>query len=125
MQVTVPFAATDAAGMVHFTRLLDWCEEAEHACLRRLGLPIHDATGGWPRVHVQADYQQALQCGETVEVRIIACVPGGSSVRWRFAIERAGLCCARVELVSVRVDAGGRPQALPATWRARLAEAVE
>jgi acyl-CoA thioesterase FadM len=63
-QRRVAFADTDAAGVVHFSRLLCYVEEAEHALLAELKIPLMGDDkdgGGWPRVHIDCNYFAPLR----------------------------------------------------------------
>ena len=125
-QRRVAFADTDAAGRVHFSRLLCYVEEAEHTLLAELGIPLmglKNEGGGWPRVHVDCDYFAPLGPGESVEVILIADRVGVSSVSWQFNILRDGQDVAKGSVKTVHVSAEGKPTELPNDWRALL-EAV-
>ena len=81
----VHFADTDAAGVVHFSRLLCYAEEAEHELLGKLDIPLL-ADGGWPRVHVECDYSAPLRAGDDTEITISVEKVGKSSVTWTFSM---------------------------------------
>ncbi|MBT8036021.1 MAG: acyl-CoA thioesterase [Verrucomicrobiae bacterium] len=116
----VSFADTDAAGVVHFSRLLCYAEEAEHDLLEKLGIPLLDG-GGWPRVHVDCDYLNPLGVGDTVVVTIAPESLGRSSVLWSFSMKNNEKVVARGSVKSVRVDASGVAVELDASWRDALA----
>lgn len=42
----VEFCETDAAGIVHFSSLLQYVEQAEHALLRSVGFTVHSGKEG-------------------------------------------------------------------------------
>lgn len=80
---TVRFGDTDAAGVVHFPRLLHWCHEAYEQSLERFGIAAAEvfpaATAGsgapvptvaLPVVHCQADYRAPLVCGDALLIRL-------------------------------------------------------
>ncbi len=117
----VTFSETDAAGVLHFSRLLCYVEEAEHDFLQRLKIPILEK-GGWPRVRITCDYLAPLRFGDAVEVLISPKKIGSSSVVWQFSItntETSSLA-AEGEMTCVRVDAQGKPINLPETWITKL-----
>lgn len=118
-QRRVAFADTDAAGVVHFSRVLCYVEEAEHALLEKLGIPLLE-NGGWPRVNVRCDYSAPLRPGETAEISISPQQVGGSSIGWEFVVHCGATPCARGTMKTVRVDAAGKPAKLEAAWREAL-----
>lgn len=69
----VEFSETDMAGIMHFSNFFRYMEAAEHAFFRSLGTSIHVAGGdlGWPRVHVDCDFQHPLRFEDVVEVRLL------------------------------------------------------
>lgn len=75
---TVRFGDTDAAGVLHFPRLLHWCHEAYEQSLERFGIaaaevfptPGRPLAVALPVVHCQADYRAPLVCGEPVLIRL-------------------------------------------------------
>lgn len=119
----VSFADTDAAGVVHFSRLLCYAEEAEHELLHKLGIPLMDG-GGWPRVHVNCDYLAPVRMGDVVEVSISPVKMGHSSVQWSFTMTCAGATVAQGQIKTVRVDETGKPAGLEDGWRDALVDPV-
>ena len=118
-QRRVQFADTDAAGVVHFSRMLCYAEEAEHDLLGLLGIPLM-GNGGWPRVHVECNYRAPVRLGDTVDIMISALQLGRSSIQWAFSMSIEGRCVAEGEMKTVRVDEAGNPVELNAAWRASL-----
>ena len=118
-QRRVAFADTDAAGRVHFSRLLCYVEEAEHTLLAELKIPLMDG-GGWPRVHVDCNYFAPLGPGDQVEVILIPEKVGGSSINWSFNILRDGQDVAKGSIKTVRVNSEGKPTELLSDWRESL-----
>jgi acyl-CoA thioester hydrolase len=58
-EANVEFCHTDAAGIAHFSSLMQYVEQAEHAFLRSLGLSVFSFSPGsytWPRVKVSAEF---------------------------------------------------------------------
>lgn len=80
----VEFADTDTAGVVHFTNLLRYLEEAEHAFYRSLGVSayVRDEEGvfGLPRVSIRCDYRAPVGYGEVVRVHLRVREIGRSSI---------------------------------------------
>jgi len=120
-QRRVAFADTDAAGCVHFSRMLCYVEEAEHTLLAELNIPLMDG-GGWPRVHAECNYFTSLGPGDAVEVILIPEQVGGSSITWSFNILREGQDVAKGSMKTVRVNAEGKPSDLLSHWRDSLKE---
>ena len=121
-QRQVSFADTDAAGRVHFSRLLCYVEEAEHTLLAELSIPLME-DGGWPRVHVDCDYFAPLGPGAAIEVILIPEKVGSTSVSWSFNILFEGRDVAKGSVKTVRVNGEGKPVEISSDWRQRL-EAV-
>jgi 1,4-dihydroxy-2-naphthoyl-CoA hydrolase len=94
---TVRFGDTDAAGVMHFPRLLHWCHEAYEESLERFGLaaaevfpvPGTSLAAALPVVHCSADYLAPLVCGDRLVVRLTPhrLDPGGFEVRYGFRRE--------------------------------------
>jgi acyl-CoA thioester hydrolase len=118
-QRRVQFADTDAAGVVHFARLLCYVEEAEHDLLKSLNIPLLD-DGGWPRVHVACDYTAPAKFGELLTVAISPKRLGGSSILWSFSVACDDKIVAQGEMKAVRVDPAGNTRSLEDSWRDAL-----
>jgi len=118
----VAFADTDASGWLHFSNIFLHVEAAEHEFLKSRGVVVFDrAQGGWPRVKVSCEYRRPLQAGERIEVVLAISRIGDSSLTWDFEIlNAAGEMAAFGSMVTVRVDATGKPLAIPAAERAAL-----
>jgi 1,4-dihydroxy-2-naphthoyl-CoA hydrolase len=75
---TVRFGDTDAAGVLHFPRLLDWCHQAYEESLERFGLgardifpsPDHTPAVALPVVHCQADFLAPLVVGDPLAIQL-------------------------------------------------------
>lgn len=99
---TVRFGDTDAAGVMHFARLLSWCHEAYEESLERFGLaateifptamPALDQpsalplTVALPIVHCSADFCRPLVCGDPLTIALTPrrLDPGSFEVSYRF-----------------------------------------
>ena len=68
----VQFADTDQAGVVHFSWIARYMEEAEHALWREAGLSIvpPDSAIGFPRVAVSIDFKAPLMFEDEFEVHV-------------------------------------------------------
>ena len=100
---SVAFADTDASGRAHFTAILRYVEDAEHAYLAEKGIPVISASSGWPRVHVQCDYRAPLAYGDEIITRLSINKVGNSSVGYAFIVSKNGQVCAEGNMVIVRV----------------------
>lgn len=118
----VSLADTDAGGRVHFPRVMEFAERAEHNFLRGRGLVVLDREeGGWPRARVVCDYLLPLFFGEVLEVFIGVTALGRTSVTWGFeVVKETGEVAARGEVVTVRVDIFGKPVPLSEEERGAL-----
>ncbi|MDB9741322.1 acyl-CoA thioesterase [Akkermansiaceae bacterium] len=109
----VPFADTDAAGVVHFSKILCYIEEAEHAYLLNLGLDVVSEREGWPVVKVDIDYRKPLRFNDEVDISIEPFSIGKTSVSWSFAVFCDGNMVAEGILTTVRVDGVGKSCEIP------------
>lgn len=68
----VQFADTDLAGVVHFSWIARYMEEAEHALWREAGLSIvpRDSIIAFPRVAVAIEFKAPLLFEEEFEVHV-------------------------------------------------------
>jgi acyl-CoA thioester hydrolase len=71
----VEFADTDAAGLIHFTALFRYVEEAEHALYRSLGGAAFERTDsgfrGMPRVAANLEFLGPVRYADEVDVRLV------------------------------------------------------
>ena len=118
-QRRVSFADTDAAGVVHFSRILCYVEEAEHALLESLEIPLLEH-GGWPRVDVQCSYTAPILPTDTVGVMISPTQLGKTSIVWKFKVSNKGEICASGTMKTVRVNSEGKPTELEPAWCDKL-----
>jgi acyl-CoA thioester hydrolase len=66
----VQFAETDLAGIVHFSTMFRYIEEAEHAMWRAAGLTIAERGSdlGWPRLNAALEFRNPLRFEDEFEV---------------------------------------------------------
>ena len=85
---TVEFHQTDAAGFVHFSNFFTYMEEAEHAFLDSLGIPVYvkerDGWRGWPRIRASCNYQSPLRFQDKFEIELQTLEIGPNSIRYGF-----------------------------------------
>lgn len=71
----VEFADTDAAGLIHFTALFRYMEEAEHAFYRSLGGAAFERTAsgfrGMPRVAANLEFLGPVRYADELDVRLV------------------------------------------------------
>ena len=76
---TVRFSDTDAAGVMHFQNLLDWCHQAWENSLEQFGIPVGVIFPGGrsdqpkvalPIVHCHADFRAPLHVGDAVVIEL-------------------------------------------------------
>jgi len=91
----VEFCETDAAGIVHFSSLIIYMEQAEHALLRSLGLSVaptltsgsrlaklHDPVS-WPRVRVTCDFLAPARFEDVIELQLSIDSIGSKSITYQ------------------------------------------
>lgn len=66
----IQFSETDAAGVVHFSRLATLVEEAEHDWFIACGVAPFSRDFGWPRVEFHIRYHAPCSFGDEVEVML-------------------------------------------------------
>jgi acyl-CoA thioesterase FadM len=123
---TPAFADGDAAGVVHFSRLACFVEEAEHAWLTGAGCPVAlDAPDAlhWPRVAFSAEYLRPVRPFQSLEVRLVALRAGRASLEWDWEIRVDGdlaargtmktVCCRKVGEELKAVDLPERLRGMP------------
>lgn len=99
----VSFSDTDASGRVHFTAILRYVEEAEHAFFDAQGIAVISDDHGWPRVHVDCDYRAPLAFGDEVQLCLVVQELGKTSLKYRFSVKKQQQLCAEGTMVVVRV----------------------
>ena len=100
----VEWSETDAAGHNHFAAAFRWLEEAEHALLRSVGVPV-DEIARIPRVHIDIDYKDRLYFGQEIAVRVTVVKVGTSSCTYEFEVcTGAGLVAVSGNLVVVHAS---------------------
>jgi YbgC/YbaW family acyl-CoA thioester hydrolase len=121
----IEFSETDMAGIVHFSNFFRMMESAEHAFFRSLGFSVHPegATTGWPRVSATCDYLRPLRFEDEVEIHLLVAELRTRSLRYQFAIRKAGepadaargsltVVCATLDPVAGRLVAVPIPEAI-------------
>jgi YbgC/YbaW family acyl-CoA thioester hydrolase len=130
-QQRVEFADTDMAGIVHFSAIFRYMEEAEHAMWRAAGLSIADRGNdlGWPRVSAACEFRNPLHFEDEFEVWVRLAAVRTRALDYEFTIVRGDTVIAvgTMTSVCVRKNADGLMKAaeLPADIVNRLRGAVD
>lgn len=121
---TVRFGDTDAAGVVHFARLLVWCHEAYEESLERFGIgagevfprPAAMPEVALPIVHCSADFLAPLVCGDPLAITLAPerLDPGCFEVRYGFRRGARTVAQGVTRHLAIRADNRARCP-LPAT----------
>jgi acyl-CoA thioester hydrolase len=121
----VAFSDTDASGWAHFSKILCYVENAEHAFFKTIGIPVFTETqGGWPRAKIHCDYRSPLKFQDAIEVSLSLKKLGASSIQWQFEIRKTDhTLVAEGEMVSVKVDSNGTPTAISEIEHAKFISA--
>ena len=110
------FAETDLAGIVHFSWMFRYMEEAEHAAWRAAGLSIAGKTSdlGWPRVHASFDFRNPLRFEDEFEVTVRLAEVGTRSLLYEHTIKKGELLIGtgRIKTVCVLASADGSMRAI-------------
>lgn len=122
----VQFAETDLAGIVHFSVMFLYMEEAEHAMWRSAGLSIADPKSdlAWPRLSASMEFRSPLRFEEEFEVRLQISALKTRTIEYACTIVRDETIIARgsMSAACARKLAGGVMKAaeLPAELLERL-----
>ena len=86
----VQFAETDLAGMVHFSNMFRYLDEAEHALWRDAGLSIVQAGTdiGWPRLSAALEFRNPLRFEEEFEVWVRIAELKTRTIEYEFTLVR-------------------------------------
>jgi acyl-CoA thioester hydrolase len=115
----VEFVHTDAAGIIHFTALFEFMEQAEHELLRSRDLSVfmNDDEGiiSWPRVAAKCEFQSAARFEDVLEIEVGIARLGEKSITYAFRFRSEGNDVASGEITSVccRMTDQSPPQPIP------------
>ena len=128
----VEFSDTDMAGIVHFSRLIVFMENAEHAFIEALGGSVameHDGMHiGWPRVAVEAQFKAPARFNEHVDITVRVLKKGTRSMTYGFAIHVGDRLVGTGKMTSVcceMTEKGPRSIPIPAFLADQIEEAPE
>ena len=122
----VQFAETDLAGIVHFSTMFRYVEEAEHALWRSAGLTIAERGSdlGWPRLNAALEFRNPLRFEEEFEVWMRIAALKTRTIEYEVTLVRGQTVIAvgTMTAVCIRKSADGAMKAveIPAGIRARL-----
>lgn len=122
----VQFAETDLAGIVHFSTMFRYLEEAEHSMWRAAGLSIaaHGSDLGWPRLSAALEFRNPLRFEEEFEVWVRIAELKTRTIEYEFTIvrEQTVIAVGTMTSVCVRKQANGTMKAveIPALIREAL-----
>lgn len=120
------FAEGDPAGLIHFSRLACYVEEAEHTFLARAGFPVDlqaDPAIHWPRVSFSAEYLAPATPLQKITVRLTHAEAGRTSITWTWEIHHDRHPLARGTMKTVCLMQAGNtptPSPLPDDLRRQL-----
>lgn len=99
----VEFCETDAAGIAHFSSLIIYMEQAEHALLRFLGLSVASSSSGenWPRVRVECDFISPAKFEEVISLHSTIALLGTKSVTYQHRLSIGSTLVATGKITSV------------------------
>jgi len=86
----VQFAETDLAGIVHFSNMFRYLDEAEHALWREAGLSIVQPGSdiGWPRLSAALEFRNPLRFEEEFEVWVRIAELKTRTIEYEFTLVR-------------------------------------
>ncbi len=114
----VPFADTDASGIVYFANFFKYAQEAEVFALASLGFTRMDMR--YPRVHAEADFLAPLRFWDEMKTEAVLTRIGATSLHWQFTIFGPQGVCAVVKTVISRRNADFSPAPYSDEERSRL-----
>lgn len=113
-QRRVEFCETDAAGIAHFSSLIIYMEQAEHALLRSVGLSVaasHSTIGtvgnpavvaySWPRVKVECDFRSPARFEDVLLIESSIATLGSKSITYQHQLSIGRTLIAAGKMTSV------------------------
>jgi YbgC/YbaW family acyl-CoA thioester hydrolase len=127
----VQFAETDLAGIVHFSTMFRYVEEAEHALWREAGLSIAERGSGlgWPRLSAALEFRNPLRFEEEFEVWVRIAALKTRTIEYEVTLVRGRTVIAVGTMTSICVrkqpDGTMRAAELPAEIAEKLQPFVQ
>ena len=122
----VHFGETDLAGIVHFSTMFRYMEEAEHAMWRSVGLTIAERGGplGWPRLSASMEFRNPLHFEDEFEVVVRIAELKTRTIDYEFVLRKGQtfIAMGRIACVCARKQPDGTMRAteIPADIAAKL-----
>src|SRR5258708_47700 len=101
-QSRIRFVDTDASRRIHYTAMFRHFEAAEHEFLMSIGQGYSQITTreiGYPRVHVEVDFQSALAYNDLIDIEVSVGRIGRSSFTFVFNVTKEGRQAASGKIV--------------------------
>lgn len=107
----VQFAETDLVGVVHFSWIARYMEEAEHALWREAGLSIAPAGAKvlYPRVALSIDFKAPLVFEDEFEVHVRVESISARAIRYAHTVTRGATVIATGTMTAACVENGPPP----------------
>ena len=127
----VEFGETDMAGIVHFSSMFKYMEEAEHALWRAAGMSIARAgePTSWPRLAAAFEFRSPLFFEDEFDVTVEIAATTSRTIRYAFRTARGETTIGTGTMTTacVRKDEAGAMKAieLPAEIVARLRGVID
>jgi YbgC/YbaW family acyl-CoA thioester hydrolase len=102
----VQFAETDLVGVVHFSWIARYMEEAEHALWREAGLSIAPKGAGvlFPRVAISIDFKAPLVFEDEFEVHVRIDAMSARTIRYAHTLTRGSTVIATGTMTAACVE---------------------
>jgi YbgC/YbaW family acyl-CoA thioester hydrolase len=129
-QSRIRFVDTDASRRIHYTAILRHFEAAEHEFLRHLGVGYSQITNrevGFPRVHVEVDFQSPIGYNDVLDIEVSVGRIGATSFTFLFNASVEGRPAASGKIVVVAMNPATRkscpvPEVLAAALKSHQKE---
>ena len=113
----VQFAETDLAGIVHFSTMFRYMEEAEHAMWRSVGLTIAERDGpfGWPRLSAAMEFRNPLRFEDELDITVRIAALKTRTINYEFVLSCGASLAAAGSIVCIcaRKQPDGSMRATP------------
>jgi acyl-CoA thioester hydrolase len=102
----IQYRDTDASGIVHFSTFFVFCEEAEHALWREVGLSVEPRQTeiGWPRVSASFEFLRALRFEDDIEVHLRVIGKTAKTLQYQALVMHDGRIAAAGTMTTICVE---------------------
>jgi len=105
----IEFCETDAAGIAHFSSLIIYMEQSEHALLRSVGLSVAASASSagevlaysWPRVKVECEFCSPGRFEDVLSIKTTVGVLGNRSITYQHHLSIGSTTIATGKMTSV------------------------